>query len=134
MILPPGTHVAVVDGEKLLLLRHHGGEGGPKLTAETTPAIGGANKSGGAHHGSSAANPDDSRLEEDSFAAATAEYLNREVMAGRIANLVVVAPAKSLGELRKHYHKTLEAKLVGELSKDLVNAPIPEIEKALHAA
>ena len=134
MLLPAGTHVAIADGEKLLLLRNHGGETSLKLTAESTPAIGGDNKSGGMHHGSSSANPDDSRLEEDSFAAATAEYLNREVMAGRIANLVVVAPAKTLGELRKHYHKTLQAKLVGELSKDLVNTAIPEIEKVLAAA
>lgn len=134
MLLPAGTHVAVADGEKLLMLRNHGGDTGLKLAAEATPAVGGDNKSGGVHHGSSAANPDDSRLEEDSFAAATAQFLNGEVLAGRIADLVVVAPGKTLGELRKHYHKTLQDKLVGELSKDLVNTPIPEIEQILRAA
>jgi protein required for attachment to host cells len=133
MILPAGTTVAVADGKQLVLLRNTGGDA-LKLTAQPKPSLSGDNKSGGAHHGSSAANPDDSRLEEDSFAAATAEWLNREVQAGRIADLVVVAPAKTLGELRKHYHKTLEAKLVGELSKDLVNSPIPEIEEVLRAA
>lgn len=133
MLLPAGTHVAVADGEKLLILRNHGGTG-LKLTAQSTPAVGGDNKSGGMHHGSSAANPDESRLEEDSFAAATAKFLNGEVLAGRIADLVVVAPGKTLGELRKHYHKTLQDKLVGELSKDLVNTPIPEIEQILQAA
>ena len=133
MLLPAGTTVAVADGEKLVLLRNTGGDA-LKLTAQPTPSLSGDNKSGGAHHGSSAANPDDSRLEEDSFAAATAAWLNREVQAGRIADLVVVAPAKPLGELRKHYHKTLEAKLVGELSKDLVNSSIPEIEQVLQAA
>ena len=46
----------------------------------------------------------------------------------------MVAPPRTLGELRKHYHKEVEKRLVAEVPKDLVNMPVPEIEKILQAA
>ena len=52
-------------------------------------------------------------------AAATADFLNREALANRISHAVVIAPPKMLGELRKHYHKTFESKLLGEIAKDM---------------
>ena len=55
-------------------------------------------------------------------------------MGGGIEQLVVIAAPRSLGELRKHYHKTLEAKLTGEIAKDLTGHSIADIEKAVHAA
>ena len=106
----------------------------PKLTALPEPAIGGDNKGAGARHGSSGANPDDSRLEEDSFAAATAAWLNQEILGRRIDHLVVVAAPKTLGELRKHYHKALSAVLVGEIHKDLTGHPSADILKSIAAA
>ena len=39
-----------------------------------------------------------------------------------------------LGELRKHYHKEVTDRLVGELAKDLTGHPVPEIEAALQKA
>jgi protein required for attachment to host cells len=76
MVLAVGATVAVIDGQKLLLLRNTGQPGELKLVALAEPDIHGENKSSGARHTSSAANPDDSRLEEDSFAAAVAAWLN----------------------------------------------------------
>ena len=114
MQLPKNTTVAVADGTKFHLFRNTGDEAHPKLTALPEPAIGGDNKGAGARHASSAANPDDSRLEEDSFAAAMADWLNKEVLSHRIDHLVVVAAPKALGELRKHYHKALQGKLLGD--------------------
>ncbi len=134
MQLPKDATIAVADGETLELYRNSGDEKNPKLTALPETSISGDNKSAGTRHRSSAANPDNSRLEEDSFAAATASWLNREVLEGRIDQLVVIAAPKTLGELRKHYHKALEAKLVGELSKEFTGRPIAEIESALAAA
>ena len=46
------------------------------------------------------------------------------------AALVVIAAPKTLGELRKHYHKQLETVLEGELSKDLVGRPVADVEAA----
>ena len=76
MLLPKNTTVAVADGTKLHLFRNTGDEANPKLTALPEPTIGGDNKGAGARH-SSSPKPDDSRLEEDSFAAATADWLNK---------------------------------------------------------
>ncbi len=134
MQLPKNTTVAVADGTKFHLFRNTGDEAHPKLTALPEPAIGGDNKGAGARHASSAANPDDSRLEEDSFAAATADWLNKEVLSHRIDHLIVVAAPKALGELRKHYHKALQGKLLGELAKDLTGHPVADIEAALAKA
>jgi len=132
--LAHGTVVAVVDGEILNLFRNAGTEAEPKLTAlpDVTPS--GDNKGAGSRHHSSSANPDDSRLEEDSFAAATAALLNKQALENRFEHLVVIAAPKTLGELRKHWHKALEAKLVGELSKDLTGHDTAAIETALAKA
>ena len=134
MLLAHGTVVAVVDGEKLNLYRNTGTDAAPSLSALPTATPSGDNKGAGSRHHSSAANPDDSRLQEDSFAAATAAMLNTQALENRFEHLVVIAAPKTLGELRKHWHKSLEAKLAGELSKDLTGHPIADIEAALAKA
>ncbi len=74
------------------------------------------------------------QLEEDRFAAEAAELLKKRALANNYDWLIVVAPPKTLGELRKHYHKEVESRLKGELDKDLTGHPIDAIEKALVAA
>ena len=69
--------------------------------------------------------------EEDRFAADTAELLKRRALANEYEQLIIVAPPKTLGELRKHYHREVEQRLAGELAKDLTNHPVDQIEKAL---
>ena len=92
------------------------------------------NKGSGARHLSSSANPDDSQVEEDSFAAGVADVLNRKVLSGHIADLIIIAAPRTLGELRKHYHQKLSAVLVGEIAKDLTGHSIQDIEKLVAAA
>ncbi|WP_184054656.1 host attachment family protein [Sphingomonas aerophila] len=72
--------------------------------------------------------------EEDRFAAQTADLLKKRALANEFEKLIVVAPPKTLGELRKHYHKEVESRLAGELAKDLTNRPVDQIEKALRDA
>lgn len=74
------------------------------------------------------------QLEEDRFAAETAELLKARALANDFEALIIVAPPKTLGELRKHYHKEVEERLAGEIDKDLTRHTIPEIERALIAA
>lgn len=131
MLLPHGTMVAVADGAQLHLFRNGGNEAKPKLTPLSAPEISGENKGSGKRHHSSSANPDDSRLEEDSYAAATAAWLNQQALGGKADHFVVIASPKTLGELRKHYHKGLEAKLLGELAKELTGHGAEDIEAAL---
>jgi protein required for attachment to host cells len=45
--------------------------------------------------------------------------------------VVLIAPPRVLGELRKHLSVKAQAKVKGEIDKDLTRHPISEIEKAL---
>lgn len=74
------------------------------------------------------------QLEEDRFAADAADLLKRRALANDYESLIIVAPPKTLGEMRKHYHKEVSDRLAGELSKDLTGHTIPDIEQALLSA
>ena len=130
MLLPHGTIIALIDGRNFELYRNSGDEAEPELTALDTPKLDSRNHSGAGHH-SSAGNHANRQVDEDAHATAAANWLNAEVLAHRIAGLVVFAPARTLGELRRHYHKQTEAALLKEVAKDLVGHKPGEILAAL---
>jgi len=133
MMLPKGAIVAVADGQKLNLFRNAGDEAGLKLEALPHPEIAaGAGGSGG--HQSSSGNPDQAQAGEDGFSASTVDYLNRQVLGGKIEHLVIIAAPRALGEMRKHYHKTLSAALKGEIAKDLTGHSMRDVEGAVASA
>ena len=134
MKIPKNAIVAVADGEILNLFRNDGEESDPKLVAMADTAISTENKGSGGRHQSSSANPSESQQNEDSFAAGTAAMLNKRVLDGKIDALIIVAAPRTLGELRKHYHKALSAVLVGEISKDLTGHSLADVESAVIAA
>ena len=134
MLLPKGTTVAVADGEKFNLFRNTGDEANPALTAMPEADIDSVNKGSGASHQNSSANPDGGQSAEDGFAGGIADMLNKRVLDGEIADLVIIAAPRTLGELRKSYHKKLSDVLRGEISKDLTGHPVHDIEKAIAAA
>jgi protein required for attachment to host cells len=74
------------------------------------------------------------QLEEDRFAAEVADLLKKRALRNDFESLIIVAPPKTLGEMRKHYHKEVSERLTGELDKDLTGHPIPDIEQALLSA
>ena len=134
MQLPHGATVAVADGAKLVLFRNSGNEANPTLAAIHSPEIDTHNKSAGQRHQVGDKNDAPAQLEEDGFAAGTAEWLNQQALTNKIDALVLIAAPKTLGELRKHFHKALTAKIVGEISKDLTNHPADDILRAIAAA
>jgi protein required for attachment to host cells len=134
MILPNGAVVVVIDGATMRLFRNMGHEPYIDLTSLPAPDLGASKAGSGARHRSSLANPDSRRLQEDDFAAAAADYLNREALAGRIEQLVIIADPRTLGELRRHYHDALTAKLIGEIVKDLTGHASEGIKAAIEAA
>lgn len=134
MLLPKGAVVAVADGEKLVLLHNTGDEARPALQAMPQPEVETVNSGSGSAHLNSSANPDAGQAEEDGFAGGIAEMLNKRVLDGEIADLVIIAAPRTLGELRKSYHKKLEDVLRGEISKDLTGHDLQDIEKAIAAA
>jgi protein required for attachment to host cells len=134
MKIPKGAIVAVADGEILNLYRNDGEEAAPMLSALPDVDISTANQGSGSRHHSSSANPSDSQQDEDNFAGGTAAMLNKRALDGKIGALVIVAAPRTLGELRKHYHKALSAVLVGEIPKDLTGHSIADIEKTIASA
>ena len=157
MRVPHNSCVLVADGRKMLFFRNEGDGEFPNLAVERkrvddnpadreqgtdqpgrafasagSPRTGGA-VSAGAHNRSAYEETDFHQLEEDRFAAEAADLLNRRALRNDFDSLVVVAPPKTLGELRKHYHKEVEKRLAAEVAKDLTNTPVEEIERILQA-
>ena len=134
MRLPHDTMIAVADGEKFHLFRTTGNEEPPHPQPAGHPKVEGSNHSAGSRHLSQASNPDEKQDEEDTFAAATAKWLNHEALGNRFEHAVVIAPPKMLGELRKHYHKVLEAKILKEIPKDMTGQTRDDIAAAIERA
>jgi protein required for attachment to host cells len=143
MDVPHDAFVVVADGEKMLLFRNQGDREFPHLMVveeseqeslsnrELRRDIPGRSFSS-VGTGRSAYDEADSRqLGEDRFAAETAEMLNRRALDNEFESLIIVAPPRTLGELRRYYHGELNRRLIGEVPKNLTNVPVPEIEKIL---
>lgn len=140
MLLPHGTVFAVVDGENFELYRNSGMEAAPRLSSIDVPVLDATNYSAGvkdhdkiSRFQAGAPKGRLDKLEEAAHVTAVAQWLNAEVLANRIDKLVVVADPRSLGEMRRHYHKKLEGALIGEVPKTLTGRPTNEIVQALHA-
>jgi protein required for attachment to host cells len=71
------------------------------------------------------------RIAEENFADEVAERLYKLAHAGAFEKLVVIAPPRVLGNLRKSFHKEVADKVVGEIPKELTARPVYEIEKLL---
>jgi protein required for attachment to host cells len=145
MQIPHDSFILVADGRKSLFFRNEGDGDFPNLAVESKEV-----RENPDHHDQArdtagqAASPvgdvsatmgetDFHVLEEQRFAADTAAMLKKRALNNEFEALVVVAPPKTLGELRKHYHKEVEKRLVAEVPKDLTNLPVPEIERVLQA-
>jgi len=48
--------------------------------------------------------------------------------------LVIVAPPKTLADLREAFHADVKARVIAEINKDLTKHPVSEIETHLTAA
>ncbi len=151
MQVPHNAFVLVADGRKALFFRNEGDAEYPNLQVEhaeeqanpadrdqKTDAAGAASSTRGGGQfssgGGSMGETDFHQQEEDRFAAETADMLKRRALANDFEALIIVAPPKTLGELRKHYHKEVSDRLTGELAKDLTGHPVPDIERALRSA
>ncbi len=130
MLLPHGTVIALIDGKSFELYRNSGDEAGPELTAIESPKLDSHNHSATGHH-SSPGNHADRQVEEDAHAISAVDWLNSQVLSHKIEKLVVFAPPRTLGELRRHYHKQTEHAVLKEYAKDLIGRQPSEIIAAL---
>ena len=143
MMLPNNALVLVADGRKMLFLRNHGDEmkidlqleahreqNNPPTREQGTDSPGRSFSSVGTRR-SSMEQTDFHQIEEDRFAGEAALLLKERALNHDFKALVVIAPPRTLGELRKHYHKEVESRILLEMHKDLTGFPIDEIEAAL---
>ena len=131
MLLPHGTLIAVIDGSAFELYRNAGNEAEPELSPEESPKLDASNHSGGSHH-SSSGNPSGHQNDEDAHAIAAVEWLNQQVLGHKLDHLVIFAAPRTLGEMRKHYHKLTEQALLGEINKSMAGRQPSELIEALH--
>jgi protein required for attachment to host cells len=137
-----GTWVVVGDGHKALVLHNDGDadllnlrrvsvrenesaapQDGAGLPDEPAAASRNASGTGG--------QTDWHRIDEDRFASSLAQDINHAAREQRFKDLIVVAPPKTLAELRREFDKETQKHIVAELAKDYTHHTIPEIEKLL---
>lgn len=70
-------------------------------------------------------------IEKENFARQIAHRINSAAESGEMKEIVVIAPPRVLGEIRKELSAKAHGKVKGELDRDLTHHPLPEIEKAL---
>ena len=137
--------ILVTDGRKSLFFRNEGDADFPDLRALSKrvddnppdheqkaagPGHSFASVPGGTRR-SAYAEPDYHQRAEDAFAAEAADFLHEQARAGAFETLIVVAPPRTLGVLRKHYHDDVRRRISAELAKDLVKHPVAEIERII---
>lgn len=145
MTLPADTLVLVADGRKALFLRNHGDDRQLDLRTtahqerqdrkdseiKTAPAGQSPAPAGTGLPGGTMGETDFHQQEEDRFAQDLADKVNSMALAGKFDALVVVAPARTMGELRPLWHKETAARLLGEHVKEMTDRPISDIEALL---
>jgi len=138
--------VFVGDGRKALFLRNAGDEKFANLVSEGAvfddnpptheqgtdrPGRGFASAHASRH--SAMETTDWHEIEEHRFAERVCGALERLVRERAAPALVIVAPPKTLADLRAAMHADVKAKVVLEIDKDLTKHPLSEIEKHVFA-
>lgn len=137
MLIPQGTLILVTDGARMQLLRNCGAGADPKLevvrekTRDTPPnrdlmsdAPGRGFASVGAQR-HAYAEVDAHHQREQEFARGAVETLASA--ATDAAAIVLIAPPRALGELRKCMSARLRGEMLAEIGKDLAHARPDEI-------
>lgn len=135
MRIPHNALVALANGEKFLVLRNAGLPLEPRLERVADLDLELTNFSAGVRHQDPAGQRNGSTdIDELAHGAAIAEWLNGRALQGEIDDVVIAADPRTLGQIRQHCHKELQRRIVGELDKDLTNAPVATVEQVLAAA
>ena len=135
MKIPHQALVALANGERLVIMRNIGQAFEPKLEKVSEPDLLLTNFSAGVRHQDPAGQRNGSTdIDELAHGAAIAEWFNKASLNGAREPVVIAADPKTLGQIRQHCHQELQARIVGELAKDLTNSPLPEIERVLSEA
>jgi len=143
MRIPNDSLILVADGRKALLYRNEGSADAPDLKdvhgeERPTPAdheqksdLAGRRPAIGSPGMATVGETDYHRQAESDFARHIAEYLNGMALRNELSALIVAAPNRTLGELRKHFHRETRSCILAEVEKDLTAHPTPRIAELL---
>ena len=144
--IPHNAFVFVGDGRKALVFRNEGDEQFPNLRTEQvledenpltheqgSEPPGRVSKAFDSGQRSAVEPVDWHQIEEQQFAKRVAAAMEQVVRARKAPALVIVAPPRTLAELRDALHADVQARVVAEVNKDLTKHPVAEIERHLTA-
>ena len=141
--IPHDAIVFIGDGRKALFLRNHGDEKFPNLRTERVfvdinPATHdqgterpGRTVSSMGPGRSAVESTDWHDLEQHKFVRTVSAALEKLVREQNVKALIIVAPPRTLADLRHDLHSDVKACLLAEVGKDLTKHPLSEIEKHL---
>lgn len=135
--------VLVTDGRKALFLRNEGDGEFPnfilvhsweqQLAADRDLKSGAPGRTfSSMGHGNRRSSYEETNLHEQAefeFASNVADFLNTRMQADASGELVIVAPPRTLGVLRKRLRRDVSERVSAEIAKDLVKHPISAIER-----
>lgn len=81
----------------------------------------------GHHRHALAPSTDAHRNAEVVFAREVAEWLDEEIGHGKFDHIIVVAPPRALGDLRRAFSKEISARVVGSVKKELTTLSAAEV-------
>ena len=139
--LPHNGFMFVGDGRKALFLRNEGDEKFPNLKtegvfeddnplnhekgSERPERVSKALDSG---HRTAVEPVDWHHIEEQIFARKVATAMEKMVRARNVPALVIVAPPKTLADLRSAFHADVKSRVIAEINKDLTKHTVGDIE------
>ena len=142
--IPHDAFVFVGDGHKALFLRNVGDEkflnfkiervfvtDNPPTHEQGSDRPGRAFKRAGTNVRSGVDDTDWHELEKHRFAQQVAVAMEHLVREGKVKAFVVVAPPRTLAELRGAFHSNVKGRIIAEIDKHLTKHPVNEIEEHL---
>lgn len=142
--LPHGGMILIADGRKALFLRNAGDERFPNLRIESAfeqdnPATReqGADRPGrgfaraATNRRSSVETTDWHDLSKHRFAKKAATEMESLLRNRSIKKIIVVAPPRTLADLRQAFHQEIKTRIVAEIAKDLTRYRLDDIERYL---
>ena len=144
LLIPHDAWVFVGDSKKALFLRNAGdgkflnlkaervfAEDNPPSREQGTDHPGRAFKRAGTNQRSSMEQTDWHELEKHHFVQRTAAAMEQIVRDRKVKALVIVAPPRTLSDLRQAFHPDVKSRIMAEINKDLTKHTVAEIEKHL---
>ena len=142
------TWVVVADGHKSVFLRNFDSDSRPDLRVlaideienplshrQGTSRPGRTNESQpGVIRKSALDETDFHQLAKSKFAGEISDRLEIAANRDEFDRLVLVAPPKTLGELRAQFSTKISSRIVAEINRDLTRHPIEDIEKQVASA